>query len=660
MTVELLAHLVLHELHELVLDTLPFRFSGNHFPLGGMFALGRVVVQRLGLRPGQVHGEKPMDHQVRIAADRGGEMRIELEGQSVVADVVGTVAGLGHGPEGEDLDGAQFRLVLRIHHQAVQGVGDVLAGADGPHLVAEVAGELPQTGDLLQVGLVMDPVHEGLGILDGLAAHLAVRGDELGDVFVRQKHEFLDEPVGLLGIFLVHGHRLAVFVDLHLHFGTLEVHGAGSETLFAELQGYLIEDQHRFLHVIRNDAAFGSFAELRLHSVVPGLDDGLGALVGEAVVGLDDRPAEPGIDDLRERGDLEHGGEGELLLVRTQGAQFVGEFLRQHGHGPVHQINGCPAGLGLHVHRSSRLDVVGNVGDMDAHLVVAVVQLAEGQGVVEVLRIGRVDGEGQDLAEVLAAGAVLVGDFLGNPVGSVLHGLFELVGKAELGEDRVHLGIVLARHAQYVHDMPVGPALTALPAIHDGGDFHAADTAFRDGDGDIVRHGLGGHEHPGTLADDVEDPHKRLLRALYDGNDLAAAPLGVSNPFLGDSHPDSIPVQGAAGLGRLDIHVFFLSLDPDEHESFPGHHGRSLVLGNDPDFLLPSSAAGLGAAVPAAFSSGHRIMLILYKDTNYSFFRMYPGGVAVNEIILDEYRHINNSVIYYDISNVLLIFAKNI
>ena len=311
-SVELLAHLVLHELHELVLDALPFRFGGDDFPFGSVFALGRVVVQGLGFRPGEIHREEPMDHQVRITADRRGEMRIELEGQAVMADVVGAVAGLGHGPQRQDLDGAEFRFVLCVHHQAVQGVGDVLAGADGAHLVAEVAGKLPEAGDLFQVGLVMDTVHEGLGILDGLAAHLAVRGDELGDVLVRQEHELLDEPVGLLGVFLVNGYGLSVFVDLHLHFGTLEVHGAGSEALLAQFQGYLIENQYSFFHIVRNDAALGAFAELRFHGVVPGLDDGLGALVGEAVVGLDDGPAEPGVDDLGHRRHLEDGGEGEF------------------------------------------------------------------------------------------------------------------------------------------------------------------------------------------------------------------------------------------------------------------------------------------------------------------------------------------------------------
>ena len=328
----------------------------------------------------------------------------------------------------------------------------------------------------------MDAVDEGLGIRQGLAAHLAARGDELRHGAVRQEHELLDEPVGFLRELLVHADRLAVLVDVDLHLGAVEIDGAGRKTPLAQDEGQLVEPEDGFLHLVRDDPALGSGAEILLHRLVARVDDLLGQLIGEPVVGGDHRPAEPGVDDLGHRGDLEDGGEGELLLVRTQGAELVGELFREHGHGAVHQVDGGAAGLGLDVHGSARFHVVGDVGDMDAHLEVAVVQLAEGQGVVVVLGVGRVDGEGEGLAEVLAAGAVLVGDFVGNGIRGVLHGLVELVRKAELRQDGVHFGVVLARHAQDVHDVADGAGFAARPLVHDGRDLHAAHAAFRDGD----------------------------------------------------------------------------------------------------------------------------------------------------------------------------------
>ena len=70
-------------------------------------------------------------------------MRIEPEGQAVMADVFGAVAGLGHRAEGQDLDGAELGLFLGLGEEVVQREGDVLAASDRAHLVAQVAGKLP-------------------------------------------------------------------------------------------------------------------------------------------------------------------------------------------------------------------------------------------------------------------------------------------------------------------------------------------------------------------------------------------------------------------------------------------------------------------------------------------------------------------------------------
>jgi hypothetical protein len=47
---------------------------------------------------------------------------------------------------------------------------------------------------------------------------------------------------------------------------------------------------------------------------------------------------------------------------------------------------------------------MGDVGDVDENLEVAVGQDAVGERVVEVLRVVRVDGQGENLAEILAPG----------------------------------------------------------------------------------------------------------------------------------------------------------------------------------------------------------------------------------------------------------------
>ena len=111
---------------------------------------------------------------------------------------------------------------------------------------------------------------------------------------------------------------------------------------------------------------------------------------------------------------------------------------------------------------------MGDVGDMHADLPVAVGELADREGVVEVLGVARVDGEGCDAAEVLATGHLLGGDAGVDAVGGLLDVLGIAVGEAELGQDGVHLGVVLTLGAQDVDDLATGVHLVVLP-LRDAG-----------------------------------------------------------------------------------------------------------------------------------------------------------------------------------------------
>ena len=102
---------------------------------------------------------------------------------------------------------------------------------------------------------------------------------------------------------------------------------------------------------------------------------------------------------------------------------------------------------------------------MHAYLPESVVEALDRQRVVKVLGVLGVDGTGPGVAEVLALGLVLLRDFARNLVGGVFHSLGVAVGQSVLGEDGVHLHIVVATLAQDVHHFAyhvgvllVGPA----------------------------------------------------------------------------------------------------------------------------------------------------------------------------------------------------------
>ena len=96
------------------------------------------------------------------------------------------------------------------------------------------------------------------------------------------------------------------------------------------------------------------------------------------------------------------------------------------------------------------------VGDMYADLVVPVFQPADRERVVEILRIGRIDRERRHAAHVASRGDLLVGDRFGNFLSFFLDLLGIAVRQIEFGENRMHLGIVVARLAEHVDDLSFG------------------------------------------------------------------------------------------------------------------------------------------------------------------------------------------------------------
>src|SRR3712207_2890593 len=99
------------------------------------------------------------------------------------------------------------------------------------------------------------------------------------------------------------------------------------------------------------------------------------------------------------------------------------------------------------------------------------VEQADGEGVVEVLGVAGIDGAGEHLAEVLALVKVFLRYLAGYLLGGFLHGLGVFIGQSVLGEDGVHLDVVVARLSQDVDDFADGALaflVGPLRYAHDG------------------------------------------------------------------------------------------------------------------------------------------------------------------------------------------------
>ena len=193
---------------------------------------------------------------------------------------------------------------------------------------------------------------------------------------------------------------------------------------------------------------------------------------------------------------------------------------------------------------------MGHVGDVHAYFPQVLAQRADGQGIVEVLRILGVDGKGRHAAEVLPLRDFLCLNLGGNLFRRVLHRLGVHVGQAELGQDGVHLGVVVARLSQYVNHLPDGVLGLVGPLYH----FHHSLVAvlsslepfFRDEYVVGQRPVLGKQES--IRLGHLQRAHKRVVGPLQYLHHLA---FGLAPLALGVEH-DFYPVV-VHGMGRVAL-----------------------------------------------------------------------------------------------------------
>ena len=83
-----------------------------------------------------------MNHRIGIAAYGRREMRVVVEGQTIVPDVVDAVFRLHHRAQGHALDDILLALALHVVDQSVQAPGYLRLRPRGLQLVAELHDEL--------------------------------------------------------------------------------------------------------------------------------------------------------------------------------------------------------------------------------------------------------------------------------------------------------------------------------------------------------------------------------------------------------------------------------------------------------------------------------------------------------------------------------------
>ena len=474
----------------------------------------------------------------------------------------GAVAGLLERAQQLDADRITVLAGLQVPQQ-LDHLGPVREVA---HLEAVGRELLPQGAELLGVRLVVHARHVGHGGL--------VEG--LGHALVGHEHELLDELVGRVVLDHLGAVRPAVLVHVDLDLLHVEVQRPLAEAFGAELGGHRPQVGDHPAHLVelgvaergqrasrRPGLVRGRRGEGSHGRVVVAAEEGERLLVGEALAAADDRVGEVRAQQARVGVELADHRLDQPVLRLDERAEAAGERVGQHRDDRADQVGRVAPFMGLDVEGRARTDVVGDVGHVDADAQASVGQTFHGERVVEVLGVVRVDGDGRDRAEVLAAGEVGGPHRVAEGRGLRLDRGRELRPQAVTSQDREVFGHRRVRRAEHLGDRAGRAEVATFPGVEP---HHDLVLDLGDGresaPGGVAHHDLSGD--PGVVGQHVpleavaeERAGQLRERASHDAHHRAGAPVlahAVASHRVG-AHQHAVAVQRDVGVGGVDVQL---------------------------------------------------------------------------------------------------------
>ncbi|MCY1291207.1 hypothetical protein D9M70_403880 [compost metagenome] len=344
-----------------------------------------------------------MHQQVRITADRRGEVGVGLVVETEVAIVVGAVHRLTQRAQHHGLDQVEVRTLL---DGLQQGLVILRRGAVlGLLATLQRQSQLAEEGAQLFQALRRRAVVHAVQRRDVVILHEA-RGGHVGG-----QHALLDQLVRVIALGRADLGDLAPGAEDDARLLGLEVDGTA---LVAGRQQHL--EQRVELLEVRHDIGVLATQLLGLGGLRL-LEDGADLVVGQPRVGMDHRLVELVVDQLAGLREAHLADHRQAIDVRVQRAQAVGQLLRQHRHHALGEVHRVAALLRLVIQRRADLDVVRHVGDRHIELPATGEQLPAAavllaiDGIVEVAGILAIDGDEWQVAQIDALFLVLLLDF---------------------------------------------------------------------------------------------------------------------------------------------------------------------------------------------------------------------------------------------------------
>ena len=398
--------------------------------VGAAFGHRTVFAQRRpGLRRGVLAAlqdglDGAVHQQIRIPANRRGEVGVSLIRQAKVADVVRAVHRLLQAAQQHGLQHGGVRARLDLVHQ----LGVVLGGR-------RIAAGQGQAGQLQKA--VQDfQFFRGGAFVHAVQARMGVLEQEIRRADVGGQHAFFDQPMRVVAGDRHNALDFALFVEQHLRFGGFKVDGAAT---VAGGQQHL-EQRIQVLHM-RQHRVFAAVLQPVPHLVV-----------GQPRLGQHHRRVEGVAANLATAVDVHVAHHAQAFDFRVQRANAVGQRLGQHRDHPAREIHRIAALDRGEVQRVAGLHIMADVGNRHHQTETLALRFAIHR-VVKVARGFAVDGHQRQVAQVAAVGGeVFFADFLRGVAGLFQRAFREFMRQVVLaqGDFDFHAGVgVIAQHLNH-------------------------------------------------------------------------------------------------------------------------------------------------------------------------------------------------------------------
>ena len=344
------------------------------------------IRERRRLRIGQRMLDRAMHQQIRIAADRRGEMRISLQRKTEVADVLGRIHRQRLAAQQDRLQQRRVGTLADLGQQRSEIAR--LHGGPWRHPQLELLEEFEQIGVLRFRRLVVDAIRRRHLFLQQEARGLDVRGD----------HAFFDQFVRVVALEHAGLHHFALRTQDETHFGRFEFDGAPR---LARLRQHLVQLMQA-LHLRQQRTDLRDGIGIVLAHRLPHLG------IGETGVRMHHRFIELRPADFAIETDLHVADEAQTVELRIQRADAIRQRFRQHRHDESREIHRSRAFLRFVVERRARTHVMRHIGNRDDQPETVPARFAPHR-IVEILGVLAVDGHQRQLAQIDAAGDVAFG-----------------------------------------------------------------------------------------------------------------------------------------------------------------------------------------------------------------------------------------------------------